>query len=521
MVLDPQASRRRTKASSPFPSVATGPCNAGDPRPAGISLDLLAGLAAIPLFLAWRTLRHDDAFIIYQFARNIATRHEFAFNPGEPIFGVTTPLLTLLLAAVFPFAGPRLPETAVAIGCLSLTFQAIALRRLLWRESRPLALAVVSFLLLDGARSLENAALETNLFAALLLLGLLAWQDGRPALSGVVLGLAAVCRYDAILMPLLLTLLHGRRQTRAAARMLSLCAVTLAPWLLFAQLTFGSILPHTLSAKHNITPAIEYVRYHLYRFADLPLRWLLLSESRGALRILVALTSAMGLRTALKLDAIRAMLLFALGELTAYVWIGPSKFQHWHTYFPALVFSLLFLLGVRSVWGLLVASKAAFLASIRWAGVAVAAWLFAGGLWELIHAEERIASAFWLGWRHRRYEAVAAAVNAHPLRGGWFMAQEIGTLGYLTERCMIDPYGLINATNDFPRTRSLESYVELAQLHRPDLLLADSNSFDTLEECCGYVTVQVFPGGGPWSVLMERKRPPPAHVDGSGDAASP
>ena len=40
----------------------------------------------------------DDAWIHFQFARNLSQGHGFSYNPGQPTPGSTAPLWTLLLA---------------------------------------------------------------------------------------------------------------------------------------------------------------------------------------------------------------------------------------------------------------------------------------------------------------------------------------------------------------------------------------------------------------------------------------
>src|ERR1041384_6402212 len=39
----------------------------------------------------------DDTYIYMQYARNISSGNGFAFNPGEPSYGVTSPLWVFLL----------------------------------------------------------------------------------------------------------------------------------------------------------------------------------------------------------------------------------------------------------------------------------------------------------------------------------------------------------------------------------------------------------------------------------------
>ena len=45
----------------------------------------------------------DDGFIHIQYARNLATRGEYSFNPGDVSFGTTSPLWVMTLAAIGKF----------------------------------------------------------------------------------------------------------------------------------------------------------------------------------------------------------------------------------------------------------------------------------------------------------------------------------------------------------------------------------------------------------------------------------
>ncbi|HYN65111.1 MAG TPA: hypothetical protein VES36_10960, partial [Candidatus Limnocylindrales bacterium] len=132
-----------------------------------------AWLAALALaaitFLLFKDLRHDDAFITLQFARNLGRGNGFVFNPGEPIFGSTSPLAVLLLAGVYRLAGDVLAPAAVLIGSAALAAQALLVYLLLRATSHPLALLAGSLVALGIAGAHEWLARETNLEAALVL----------------------------------------------------------------------------------------------------------------------------------------------------------------------------------------------------------------------------------------------------------------------------------------------------------------------------------------------------------------
>src|SRR5262249_35553435 len=100
---------------------------------------------------------------------------------------------------------------------------------------------------------------------------------------------------------------------------------------------------------------------------------------------------------------------------------------------------------------------------------------------------------------------VAAWVDEHVARGESFEAPEFGTLGYLTGRRMIDPSGLINATNDFPRTRSLPSFLSFTASYRPGIaLVANAPAGLRLEARSSDRIVEVCRWKSPWATLLVR-----------------
>jgi hypothetical protein len=92
-------------------------------------------------------------------------------------------------------------------------------------------------------------------------------------------------------------------------------------------------------------------------------------------------------------------------------------------------------------------------------------------------------------------------------------APEVGTLGYLTGRRMIDASGLINATNDFARHPSMASLAAMASVYLPDVILLDSPAQGAFfERVTAYRMVEVF-AWDPWSTILIHE--PAALVDAS------
>src|SRR5260221_14517364 len=67
-------------------------------------LDILVMVGVVLLALAERTVPGprtiDDAFITFRYSRNIVEGQGFVYNPGSRVLGTTTPVYTLLMAAI-------------------------------------------------------------------------------------------------------------------------------------------------------------------------------------------------------------------------------------------------------------------------------------------------------------------------------------------------------------------------------------------------------------------------------------
>jgi hypothetical protein len=456
-------------------------------------------------FLVFQDLRHDDAFITLQYARNLGRGNGYVFNPGEPVFGATSPLAVLILAGVYRLAGDVLAPAAVLIGSAALAAQALLIYLLLRVTSLPLALLAGALVALGMAGAHEWLALETNLEAALVLGVVWALVSRRTVLCGVLLGAAILCRYDALLLAPLCALAAWQRDRAVPTRLLAVTALVAAPWFLWAHFYFGSFMPQTFFAKKHLVQPVEYATIVLQRFALAPWAWLP-ESSRQPLAYLTPALWVSGLVFVLR--HARPLLLFCvygIGLLVAYALIGPHPEQGWHQYLPGLTLSLLGVLGTagwlavscrdaRGGWSrprcLLFAALAAL-------------WLWMA-IGHAVHFARSYRTEFWLGWRHERYVAVADWLRRHVKGNRTVLAQEVGTIGYLTEMRMIDPYGLINATNDYPSNPSLQNLAGVINQHAPAVLLLNSpRDGGRIEEQSPYRMVKVF-DTDPWSTVLVR-----------------
>ncbi|MBN1814074.1 MAG: hypothetical protein JXA14_19710 [Anaerolineae bacterium] len=308
----------------------------------------------------------DDAWIHFQFARNLARGDGLSFNPGQPTSGSTAPLWTLSLAGVyaiggrFPLAGQAL--SAICYLALLVTTYALAKRLTGQRWAAWLAGAVVA---VNGRMVWAGlSALEICLFAALSLLAIGAHLSDRTQRryrlrTAALFGLAALSRPEGYLLftlamadytwSILRITHHAVRFTHYVLRILrqlpllpiALFALIILPYLIFSYQTSGSPLPNTYHAKAavNLLPDREFRDFlsvgAVYLILDNPL---LLPFFLFGLILLVQHAPLLSL--------------WCIGLPLAYGFIRASLYQHGRYLMPLIPCN-----AVVAVWGLLEAKR--------------------------------------------------------------------------------------------------------------------------------------------------------------------
>jgi hypothetical protein len=224
-----------------------------------LALLALVALAAVAWWTCFRVstgIVLEDALITFRFAESLASGRGFAFNPGEPVLGTTTPLLTLLLAGFGAVFGVEhvplianaflIPAGAAALVCLHLA----ARRAGLGAGPAFLGTALVAFHP-DVAWSTAGG-METPLVLAWMAASLLAAVSGRWTATGVLLAFLVLTRVDAVFWALVLAVASAWRRPAALLRMATAGTLVFLPWATYALLTFGTLVPHTMIAKRTV-----------------------------------------------------------------------------------------------------------------------------------------------------------------------------------------------------------------------------------------------------------------------------
>ncbi len=396
----------------------------------------------------------DDAWIHQVYARNLATRGEFAFFPGQPSAGSTSPLWTLLLALGYLL---RLDYRAWAylLGALFIGLNAVLVARLAQRifPSSLLPFYFSLFTLFEWHLAWSAVSgMEVPLFVFLAVLLLERYYAGvRGWGIGLIAGLLTLTRPEGAVLAALVGIgltmqewdadKRGRTRTdnRFSSRLSAVIralssfglgfAIVIAPYLVFNFTASGTILPNTFYAK-----SAEYAD----AFTRLPfvIRWieLLATPFVGAQILLVPGMIYAAIAFARKRDW-RGLIPLAWMLLLPALYAArlPVTYQHGRYEMPIVPFIALY-----GIWGTaaLLERVKSWVARTTWmlsiAIVLVAFWLLGANAYATDVAIidcEMVQTARWVA-ANAPGDAVVAA-------------HDIGALGYFYPRPFIDLAGLV------------------------------------------------------------------------------
>lgn len=385
----------------------------------------------------------DDAWIHQTYARNLAERGEWAFLPGHPSAGSTSPLWSALLAPGH-FPGLGLYGWTYGLGWLMLWALAMLSEAAVeaWVPSyRPRFPWAGAFVALEWHLVWAAGSGMETLLAALLATFILAQIAGgsrRYFGLGLLIGLSVWVRPDGatLLGPAALAALLGasgwNRRLRALGGLGLGFGSLFALYLLFNLALGGSPWPSTFYAKQ--------AEYAVYQQVPL-LRRLAEQSLQPLVGAGIALLPGAAL---LMVDAVRkrrwGLLLAAawcLGYLALYAWRLPVAYQHGRYVMP--VMPVFFLLGLSGLVGYASRPQRGY----RW--MVPAAWKLAAGLLVVVFwGRGAYAYAQDVAFIESEMVQTAHWVDEHLPPDALVAAHDIGALGYFGNHELLDLAGLVS-----------------------------------------------------------------------------
>ena len=237
---------------------------------------LIAATFAAVTSWYFATFTVDDAYIVARYAVNARDVGEWAFNPGEPVSALTSPLHGLVLNALSLFVSDPLPlYKAFALIAVVASSMLLLLSFGLERDE---AVPLAALLAAPSVILWTFAGLETPLLASIVMTMAAVYMqvgtgDARRLLAlGVLGGLAVLTRYDAVLFAgpvLLAALAEPNQSSRTRMTAMALAGVPPSAWFLYAWLHFGSVLPTSFyiktpsAALDTLALNLRYMAEHL------------------------------------------------------------------------------------------------------------------------------------------------------------------------------------------------------------------------------------------------------------------
>jgi arabinofuranosyltransferase len=315
------------------------------------TLALPLALWGLFVVLFW-PFTEDDAFILFRYAYNWASGHQFVFNyPGIPVDGYSSFAWTFLFGSLSRLGVPwDLEFTAKLLG----TLFGIATLLLIWRlpdfSAQPAPTRWTALLLAAVAPPLIVGAidgLETSMYVAVQMTLVWCWLcDVRHGtlslLSGLLGGLLTLVRPDGVVLPVLLlgAFLWMRRADgpallRASAQMAAGFTLVVLPHFLWHLKLYGHPLPNTFYVKTGGHPDQLFAGVLKISSA--------LKECGGWATIMIVAIAFAGRVTAYHV----ALVAVVVSRSLFTIWSGGEIMGHQRFFAPALpAYFLLFQLGM-------------------------------------------------------------------------------------------------------------------------------------------------------------------------------
>jgi arabinofuranosyltransferase len=440
----------------------------------------------------------DDAYITFRHAANLATGRGFAFNGGDRLLSTTSPLHALSLALLATFGGVgNIPQFALWLSAMAMLALCVSVLLIAYNQQIIAVGVVCAILVVSQHWFYRFFSLESVLVLSLNLGAIALVFHRRYGLAGLVAGFAVVGRADSILLAALLGMyvlwLEWKRKPEFIRYILGGTLLT-GSWWLFAGVYFGNLFPNTLAAKSGFASPWMFSSYIWPKIlSDL-------FPGYQPVSILLVFMAAIGFAVLLSR---RSPLLLLPGWIVlhtiAYTLLRITYPFSW--YYTPLIFTALFL---GSVGGVTIASYLIKKAVPRGPGVTAVTVgatlvLMAACLTISLRSTWSFASnygtAYYGGARDAVYRQVAEWLTVNSRPDAVIAMTEVGTVGFFSERRIIDLLGLVTfELRDLPKRGTfLETVLEL----KPDYVIGVRGlpPDPTLAGIDGYTSVKSFPKG--------------------------
>lgn len=454
----------------------------------------MAVLFAMVGWLTWqfRNAIIDDGYIYLRVAENIVNGHGWVFNLGERVNPCTSSPFTILLVVIRFFCSSPVVTllTAYSSGLIAIfTIQYLALRG----ESRALAFAIAAASVLEPLL-FRSVGMETTLFLTCILGAAWAYQKNAMVLCGTLSALAAMNRPEGLALIVLISGIHAFRKRESTKKAQLAFLAILLPWLIFSHLYFGALVSNSISAK-AAQASLGVLNFHM-SWGQMLLHRMWYPPVTILPAILGACLAVLNIRKGNCYAAI--VILFGFIQIAAYTILRAPFNYRWY-FAPAnlainmaVLIAFFRMLGGLRVWVRRNRSLPDADSGRIWTTASVVAGLLLVSRLGAVPFEvpepydsdaEYITAGRWIRNHSSEKDRVACV--------------EIGYLGYVTQRPIIDVYGLIHP-EALPAIQNLDLTWWFNPANPPEFIVRHRSPWPG----------EPGPNWGPlWSTFLQQYRP--------------
>ncbi len=440
----------------------------------------VVGILTALIILYWGLSRapqnaFDDAYITYRYADNLRNGLGLRYNPGEWVFGTTTPFFALLLGGL----GLVVSDLEILghwLGVLGWLIAALITIPLLRQENRPRTALVAPLLIALQPTLYTSLGMETPLLVALMLTVALFWLRGKLKMTVFLAALLILTRHDSALWLLVIGLEVGRRRHQLGEPWgkvlpwregIATLLLTL-PWFVFALFRYGSPLPNSAAAKigqNNLMPVA--------------------GQSPFALALLETIFNSLPPLTLVILAALFLFSIYLIGRRLRQFWwliLWPLLYALLYTLIAVANFPWYFVPPIAVLFIALALTFGSLLGDDDW-GTRPSAPILTGPtiryatafLFLLIilftQASQILNNQDRAGYRPA-YLAAANWFRENTPPDASIATIEIGVIGYHSQRPILDTQGLISADMTNHQLGWDDTLIYALNAHQPDYALA-------------------------------------------------
>ena len=429
---------------------------------------LMVILAVMGVAIGWwaSAILMDDAMITFRVAENLAFGRGFVYNVGERVQVTTTPLYALVLVPAIWLFGAAPPAA------LSLNLMLAALIPVLAYDlGRRLAGRITGvgggLLLIVSPFLVMAFNMESYLYVAMILASMVAYVSRHYRLAGILVGLTALVRGDAVLLAACLLLYDLLAFRRLHWRLIMPALLIPMTWYLFAFLYYGSPFPATLGAK-VAQGQFNWLRVNFIEgLVDYLGDWT--GDGEEKLYLLFPLFLIIGLIRAVWAERPWLILVgYNLLYILAFTLLNvPSAEWYYAPLMPGV--ALLTARGVQVVAeGTAKLIPAHYPNGRVWGSVSVASVVLVI-LLSLLYPPTGEIIQKHPDWKARAYPPTARWIAQHTNASATLAAIDIGHLGYWSNRHIVDIVGL--AQPDVAAHIAEGDFSYAIRRYQPDLVL--------------------------------------------------